>query len=109
MAAGPAAALAATTKSAGAVEAARPSVPAVPQTAGDTHAPSAMPRLVTSGKVGGDFMVDCMRSLNIDYVASCPGSTFRGLQESIVNYAMNKNPEFITCLHAEISVAMAHG
>jgi len=36
------AALAATTKSAGAVEAARPSVPAVPQTAGDTHAPSAL-------------------------------------------------------------------
>ena len=97
MAAGPVAALAATTKSAGAVEAARPSVPAVPQTAGDIHAPSALPRLTTNGKVGGDFMVDCMRSLDIDYVASCPGSTFRGLQESIINYAMNKKPEFITC------------
>ena len=109
MAAGPVAALAATTKSAGAVEAARPSVPAVPQTAGDTHAPSALPRLTTNGKVGGDFMVDCMRALDIDYVASCPGSTFRGLQESIINYGMNKKPEFITCLHEEISVAMAHG
>jgi thiamine pyrophosphate-dependent acetolactate synthase large subunit-like protein len=109
MAAGPVAAIAATTKTAGAVEAARPSVPAVPQTAGDTHAPSAMPKLVTSGKVGGDFMVDCLRSLDIDYVASCPGSTFRGIQESIVNYANNTNPEFITCLHEEISVAMAHG
>ena len=109
MAAGPAAAIAATTTSAGAVEAARPSVPVVPQTAGDTHAPSALPRLTTNGKVGGDFMVDCLKSLNIDYVASCPGSTFRGLQESIVNYGMNTKPEFITCLHEEISVAMGHG
>ncbi len=109
VAAGPVAALAATTRSAGAVEAARPSVPAVPQTAGDTHAPSALPRLTTNGKVGGDFMVDCLRSLDIDYMASCPGSTFRGLQESIVNYANNQKPEFITCLHEEISVAMAHG
>ena len=109
MAAGPVAALAATTKSAGAVEAARPSVPAVPQTAGDTHTPSAMPRITTNGKVGGDFMVDCIRAVDIDYVASCPGSTFRGLQESIINYGMNKKPEFITCTHEEISVAMAHG
>ena len=42
-------------------------------------------------------------------MASCPGSTFRGLQESIINYGMNSKPEFITCLHEEISVAMAHG
>src|SRR5262245_25305848 len=89
MAAGPAAAIAATTKSAGAVEAARPSVPATPQTAGDTQAPSALPRLTTNGKVGGDFMVDYLKTLDIDYVTSCPGSTFRGLQESIINYGMN--------------------
>ena len=59
----------------------RPSVPARPQTTGDTKAPAALPKLVNGGKVGGDFMVDCLKALNIDYVTSCPGSTFRGLQE----------------------------
>src|SRR5262245_7082743 len=108
MAAGPAAALAASTKNA-AAQAARPSVPAVPQTAGDTQAPSALPKLTTSGKVGGDFMVDCLKSLDIDYVASCPGSTFRGFQESIINYGMNTKPEFITCMHEGVSVAVGMG
>lgn len=87
-------------------------VPAVPQTAGDTQTPTASAKIVTEHKVGGDFMVDCLRALDIDYVASCPGSTFRGLQESIINYGMTtgtKKPEFITCLHEEASVAMGHG
>jgi acetolactate synthase-1/2/3 large subunit len=87
---------------------ARPSVPATPQTAGDTQVPGE-PKIVTSGKVGSDFMVDVLKALDIDYVASCPGSTFRGLQESIINYGMNAKPEFITCLHEEASVAMGHG
>jgi acetolactate synthase I/II/III large subunit len=90
-------------------EAPKSAVPAKPQTAGDTQAPQEMQKLVTTNKVGGDFMVDVMKSLNIDYVTSCPGSTFRGLQESIINYAGNKKPEFITCIHEEASVAMAHG
>ena len=38
-----------------------------------------------------------------------PGSSFRGLHESIINYGGNKTPEFITCCHEESSVAMAHG
>src|SRR4051812_24703713 len=107
--AAPAATLAASaTKAVAQPAAARPAVPAKPQTVGDTQAPSEQ-RIVTSGKVGGDFMVDCLRALNIDYVASCPGSTFRGLQESIINYGMNTKPEFITCLHEEVSAAMCHG
>jgi acetolactate synthase-1/2/3 large subunit len=88
---------------------AKSAVPAKPQTAGDTQPPGEIQKLVTTSKVGGDFMVDVMRSLDIDYVASTPGSTFRGLQESIINYAMNKKPEFITTIHEEASVAMAHG
>ena len=58
---------------------------------------------------GSDFMVDTIRSLGIDYMTSNPGSSFRGLHESIVNYGGNKNPEFITCLHEESAVAMGHG
>src|SRR5215469_6722846 len=100
--------LASTTKVVAAETPAR-AVPAKPQTAGDYNPPQEIQKLVTTNKVGGDFMVDVMKSLNIDYVTSCPGSTFRGLQESIINYAGNKKPEFITTIHEEASVAMAHG
>jgi acetolactate synthase I/II/III large subunit len=108
-AAGPLIGLAATRAVAAETAPAKASVPAKPQTAGDTKAPAEAQKLVTSGRVGSDFMVDCLKALNIDYVASCPGSTFRGLQESIINYGMNSKPEFITCVHEEASVAMSHG
>ena len=58
---------------------------------------------------GSDFMVDVIKTLGIDYIAANPGSSFRSLHESIVNYGGNKKPELITCLHEETSVAMAHG
>jgi len=58
---------------------------------------------------GSDFMVDVIKSLNIDYIASNPASSFRSLHESLVNYGGNRKPEFLTCMHEESSVAMAHG
>ena len=58
---------------------------------------------------GSDYMVDVLRALDIEYCASNCGSSFEGLQESIVNHGDNRMPEFLTCLHEESSVAMAHG
>jgi acetolactate synthase I/II/III large subunit len=58
---------------------------------------------------GADFMTDVIKTLGIDYVAANPGSTFRGLQESLINYGENRAPEWLTCCHEESSVAMAHG
>ena len=65
--------------------------------------------VLTTDRPGGDFMVDVLKSLGFEYVAANPGSSFRGLHESLVNYGGNKAPEFITCCHEESSVAMAHG
>jgi len=65
--------------------------------------------VLTETRSGSDFMVDVIKSLGIEYVCSNPGSSFRGLHESIINYGGNKNPEFITCCHEESSAAMAHG
>lgn len=58
---------------------------------------------------GSDFMLDVIKTLNIDYVAANPASSFRSLHESIVNYGGNTKPEFLTCMHEESSVGIAHG
>jgi len=60
-------------------------------------------------KPGSDFMVDVIKSLDIDYLATNPGSSFRGLHESLVNYGGNQRPELLTCTHEEQAVAMGHG
>ena len=64
---------------------------------------------MVSATSGSDFMVDAFKTLGIEYIASMPGSSFRGLQESFINYGKNSAPEWLTCLHEEISVAMAQG
>ena len=71
--------------------------------------PAAENDVLTSGRAGSDFMVDVIKSLGFPYICANPGSSFRGLQESIVNYGGNSAPEFLTCCHEESSVAMAHG
>jgi acetolactate synthase I/II/III large subunit len=62
-----------------------------------------------AGKPGSDYMVDVIKSLNVDYVFANPASSFRGLHESLLTYGGNKAPQFIECLHEESSIAMAHG
>ena len=71
--------------------------------------PSGSVEVLTTDRPGGDFMVDVIKTLDVEYVASNPGSSFRGLHESIINYGGNRSPEFITCCHEESAVAMAHG
>jgi thiamine pyrophosphate-dependent acetolactate synthase large subunit-like protein len=75
------------------------------------EAETGTPRELASatGPDGSDFMVDVIKTLNIDYVCSNPASSFRGLHESLIDYGGNKKPEFITCTHEESSVAMCHG
>jgi acetolactate synthase I/II/III large subunit len=65
--------------------------------------------VLTEGRAGSDFMVDILKALNIEYVCSVAGSSFRGLHESVINYGGNENPEFLTCCHEESSVAVGHG
>src|SRR5437867_2078019 len=65
--------------------------------------------VLTADHPGSDFMVDVIKALGIEYVASNPGSSFRALHESIINYGGNKNPEFLTCCHEESSVFIADG
>jgi acetolactate synthase-1/2/3 large subunit len=76
--------------------------------AAEVETPSGA-EVLTADRTGSDFMVDVIKSLGIEYICANPGSSFRGLHESVINYGGNKSPEFITCLHEESSVAIAHG
>src|SRR5688500_12924984 len=58
---------------------------------------------------GSDFMADVLKAIGLQYVAINPAAGFRSLQESIINYSGNKNPEIITCLHEESATHMAQG
>jgi thiamine pyrophosphate-dependent acetolactate synthase large subunit-like protein len=61
---------------------------------------------------GSDEIVALLRELAFDYVALVPGSSFRGLHDSIVNYATadaGGDPRMLLCLHEEHAVAIAHG
>jgi acetolactate synthase-1/2/3 large subunit len=86
----------------------RPSDAAV---AADTGlgAPRPVADLLINERPGSDFMVDAIKALGFEYCCANPGSSFRALHESIINYGGNRMPELITCCHEESSVAMAHG
>ena len=95
-----------------AAEARRPAtptpLPGAKQTAAETTPPPHVD-VWTTDRPGSDFMVDVIKTLGFEYVAANPGSSFRGIHESLINYGGNKMPELLTCCHEESSVAMAHG
>jgi thiamine pyrophosphate-dependent acetolactate synthase large subunit-like protein len=71
--------------------------------------PPAVARLIT--RPGSDLMVQTIKDLGIEYAVANPGSSFEGLQESFINYGNppNQMPEWITALHEESAVTIAHG
>lgn len=91
------------------IVATRPSAlrPSAAVAAAETGTPDSSTYRV--GLPASDFMVDVIKSLDIDYVAANPANSFRGLHESLLTYGGNKKPEFLTCMHEESSIAMAHG
>ncbi|MPZ72576.1 MAG: hypothetical protein GEU74_04990 [Nitriliruptorales bacterium] len=57
---------------------------------------------------GSDVMVDAMQAYGLKYVSLNPGSSFRGLHDSLVNYGEG-SPEIIECPHEKVAVGLAHG
>jgi acetolactate synthase-1/2/3 large subunit len=64
---------------------------------------------LTARRYGSDFIVDLLQQYDIPFAAFNPGASFRGIHDSLVNYLGNKSPEYLECMHEEISVAIAHG
>ncbi|MBI2510273.1 MAG: thiamine pyrophosphate-binding protein, partial [Betaproteobacteria bacterium] len=58
---------------------------------------------------GSDPIAAVLSGLDIPYIALVPGSSYRGLHDSIVNYLGNRAPQMVLVLHEENTVAIAHG
>ncbi|HVB04775.1 MAG TPA: thiamine pyrophosphate-dependent enzyme [Acidimicrobiales bacterium] len=72
-------------------------------------APEAAAAKAASPIYSSDAMADALRALGYRYLPLVPGSSFRGLHDSLVNYHGNTAPEIILCLHEEVAVSLAHG
>lgn len=57
---------------------------------------------------GSDFIADLLKAYGVEFVSFNPGASFRGLEESIVNYNDNV-PRVIETTHEGLSVSIAHG
>ena len=68
-----------------------------------------LPPGLTEARFGSDAIADTLRALDIPYIAINPGSSYRGLHDSLVNYLGNERPQLLVCLHEESAVAIAHG
>lgn len=66
-------------------------------------------RSESNGIWGSDAIAEMLRKLDFEYVALNPGSSFRGLHDSLVNYLHNAAPKMLLSLHEENAVAIAHG
>ncbi|MZR15366.1 thiamine pyrophosphate-binding protein, partial [Maritimibacter sp. DP07] len=51
----------------------------------------------TTDVYGSDAIALMMRELGTPYVALNPGSSFRGLHDSIVNHLGNRDPKMLLC------------
>lgn len=58
---------------------------------------------------GSDALAELLSRLDLPYLALVPGSSYRGLHDSLVNYAGNRAPRLLVCLHEEHAIAIAHG
>src|SRR2546423_2118102 len=58
---------------------------------------------------GSDAIAELLRRLELPFVSLNPGASYRGLQDSLVNYLGNDTPQLVLCLHEEHAVAVAHG
>jgi acetolactate synthase I/II/III large subunit len=86
---------------------AKAALPGPRQIAAETMPPPSDPVNQTSS--GGDYMVDVIKTLDIDYLAINCASSYRGLHEAVINHGGNTKPEIITCVHEDIAVHIAQG
>src|SRR5579859_1836235 len=83
--------------------------PSVQVAEAETGTPRAPAQSRIGGVPGSDFMVDVIKTLGIKYLPANCASSYRGIHESLIDYGGNTMPEFLSCMHEESGVGMAHG
>lgn len=79
-------------------------------TISERHSHPSSERLIARDVAwGSDAIVEQLSRLGLRYIALVPGSSYRGVHDSLVNYNDNGDPEILMCLHEEHCVAIAHG
>src|SRR5713101_2268212 len=58
---------------------------------------------------GSDVIAEVLRRLGMEFIALNPGSSYRHLHDSLVNYLGNRSPQMLMVLHEEHAIAIAHG
>src|SRR6266516_613519 len=76
---------------------------------GDLERPQRASEPGAAAAWGSDLLAELLRRLELPYMALNPGSSYRGLHDSVVNHLGNERPQLIVCLHEEHAVAIAHG
>ena len=71
--------------------------------------PEGVERGAAAAEWGSDAWRSCCAASDLRYIALVPGSSYRGLHDSLVNYNGNRDPQLLVCLHEEHAVAIAHG
>ena len=71
--------------------------------------PAGLPAGRQPAAWGSDVVVDLLAAMEVSYLPLNPGSSFRGLHDSLVNHGGNADPRLLLCLHEEVAVSLAHG
>ncbi len=74
-----------------------------------SEAPINLPSNRADAEYGSDMIAELIGKLGHDYVFLTPGSSFRGLHDSLVNHTRNHKPTLILVAHEEMAIAMAQG
>jgi acetolactate synthase-1/2/3 large subunit len=74
----------------------------------NVEAPAKM-RKPKKPEFGSDAVVELLEGFGFDYAFLNPGSSYRSLQDSIVNYHGNVKPKVVLGLHEDVVTAMAQG
>jgi thiamine pyrophosphate-dependent acetolactate synthase large subunit-like protein len=68
-----------------------------------------MPDAGRAAAWGSDAIAELLSRLDLPYLSLTPGSSFRGLHDSLVNHLGDRPPRMVVCLHEEHAAAIAHG
>lgn len=74
-----------------------------------TESPAGTMAVPAGAAWGSDVIAEALAATGVSFIALTPGSSFRGLHDSLVNHLGATAPEMLVCLHEEHSVAIAHG